>query len=278
MSKRIAILIVIVAQLVVLAVLRAQTPSPKASPGTSDDKWNNVPPSKPEYARKKAGPAPRRDLSGIWDGTAEGGVQAKGTKEYVDSPGARDVPYTADGKAARALNKPGETPEPIATGDINDPVDTCDPQGFPRMDLHQMKVIEIAQTEKQIVLLDQFYDNWRVIWTDGRPFPKEPDPRWNGYSVGKWEDDYTFVVQTVGTDERTWLDNAGRPHSDALQVEERFHRVDFDTLQLTVTISDPKFYTQPWAALNKFVLHRLPDDFDMREVICSVSEKQQPPK
>jgi hypothetical protein len=92
-----------------------------------------------------------------------------------------------------------------------------------------------------------------------------------GYSTGKWVDDYTFVVETVGMDERTWLDHAGRPHSSELKVEEQFHRVNNDRMELTLTIDDPKFYTKPWMALNKFVLHRLPDDFDRMEVFCSPS-------
>ena len=64
-------------------------------------------------------------------------------------------------------------------------------------------------------------------------------------------------------------DHAGRPHSDQLRVEERFHRVDGDNMQLTVTIYDPKMYSEPWVALNKFPLHRMPGDFDIPEQLCS---------
>ena len=93
--------------------------------------------------------------------------------------------------------------------------------------------------------------------------------------MGKWEDDYTFVVQTNGLDERTWLDNAGRPHSSDLRVEERFHRVDRDTMQLTVVINDPQIYTKPWVAADKFPLHLRPDDFDVREMIYSPTETEE---
>jgi hypothetical protein len=89
--------------------------------------------------------------------------------------------------------------------------------------------------------------------------------------VGRWVDDYTFVVRTVGMDDRSWLDNAGRPHTVNMRVEERYHRVDSDTLEVTLTIDDPEYYKQPWQALNMFVLHRLPDDFDMGESFCSPS-------
>src|SRR5262249_15479122 len=122
--------------------------------------------------------------------------------------------------------------------------------------------------------MNQFQNSWRVIWTDGRSLPKLDDvsPRWNGYSVGKWLDDYTFEVETVGLNETTWLDNPGRPHSDVLKVKELYHRVSRDVLELTVTVDDSKMYTKPWVALDKFVLHRLPDDFDVPEFICAPSE------
>ena len=141
--------------------------------------------------------------------------------------------------------------------------------GFPRMELFELRTIELAQTANQVIYLNQWYGNWRIIWTDGRELPKDPDPRWNGYSVGKWVDDYTFVVETVGMNPRSWLDHAGRPHSDALRVEERFHRVDHDNMELTVTIDDPMMYTKPWLGINKFPLHLLPSDFDMPELLCS---------
>jgi hypothetical protein len=86
------------------------------------------------------------------------------------------------------------------------------------------------------------------------------------------KDDYRFVVQTSGTDERTWLDNAGRPHTDELRVEEQFHRVDHDTLELTVTIDDPKIYMKPWVALDKLRFKLQPPNTDAREMICSPSE------
>jgi hypothetical protein len=137
------------------------------------------------------------------------------------------------------------------------------------MELFELRTIDLVQTANKVIFLNGWYGNWRIIWTDGRALPKDPDPRWNGYSVGKWVDDYTFVVETIGLNPRTWLDHAGRPHSADLRVEERFHRVDHDNMELTVTIDDPKMYTQPWMGLNKFPLHLLPDDFDIPELLCS---------
>lgn len=254
-------------------------------------KWNNAPPPKSAYPTdRKVTPAPRRDLSGVWDGSAEGGVQPKGPKEYPallpdhpqdeiggqpdESNIIKQLPYTPLGLETLKTHKPGVGVRAVGPALVNDPADFCNPVGYPRMQFFEFRVIEIAQMSNRIVYLNQFHNSWRVIWTDGRALPTLADvsPRWNGYSVGKWTDDYTFETETVGMNETTWLDNPGRPHSDLLRVKEVFHRVDRDTLDLTVTIDDPKMYTKPWVALDKLVLHRLPDDFDVEEFICAPSE------
>jgi hypothetical protein len=293
MLKRLVVLAMVpMALLPPTLFMHAQTASTNASGGAqSHNKWNNVPPpNRSAYANKKSAPAPRRDLSGIWDGLTEGGTQAKGALEYpavlkdhpADELGGqpdesripRQLPYTAAGLAALKTHRVTVGVRAVDPSSTNDPVHICDPEGFPAMDLHEFKVIHLVQTTNQVIMINQFNSRARTIWTDGRelPNPKDVEPRWYGYSTGRWVDDYTFVVETVGMDERTWLDHAGRPHSDELKVEERFHRVDSDRLELTLTIDDPKFYTQPWIALNKFVLHRLPDDFDRMELFCAPSE------
>ena len=129
------------------------------------------------------------------------------------------------------------------------------------MFLWELRTLNVVQTPQQVIMLSPFYGNYRVIWTDGRQVPRDPDLRYNGYSVGKWVDDYTFVVETTGINPKTWLDHAGRPHSDQLVVEETYHRVDHDTIELTMKITDPKMYTEPWLALNKLPLHLLPSRF-----------------
>jgi hypothetical protein len=178
--------------------------------------------------------------------------------------------YTPEGLAALKANKPsGPGVRQVPASLSNDPMDQCDPIGFPRMELYELRTFELLQNANQVVYLNQYFGNFRVIWTDGRELPKDAEPRWNGYSVGKWVDDYTFVVETTGLNPRSWLDHAGRPHSDALRVEERFHRVDHDNMELTVTIYDPKMYAEPWVGLNKFPLHLQPAGFDMQEFLCS---------
>src|SRR6202521_4026020 len=289
MSKYLVVAVVaLFAGLTISPVLDAQTAAPKAAgEEAKPEKWNSIPPIKPAYAGKKSAPAPRRDISGIWDAAElDGGRQPSGALEHpaLTAPRGKGVEggrpdeagilrpllYTPLGLEALKANKPsGPGVRQVPAALANDPMDQCDPVGFPRMELYELRTIELAQTANQVIYLNQYFGNFRIIWTDGRELPKDPDPRWNGYSVGKWVDDYTFVVQTVGLNPRSWLDHAGRPHSDALRVEERFHRVDHDNMELTVTIDDPKMYTQPWLGLNKFPLHLLPSDFDMPELLCS---------
>jgi hypothetical protein len=95
------------------------------------------------------------------------------------------------------------------------------------------------------------------------------------YPPGESEELVACALQSNGMDERTWLDNAGRPHSSDLRVEERFHRVDRDTMELTVVINDPHIYAKPWVAADKLPLHLRPDDFDVREMICSPTETEE---
>ena len=217
---------------------------------------------------EKAGPTPARDISGIWDvvNTMEG-ISPAGVKSHA--------PFTAWGaEVANNKYKPGDGPRRVPTGLVNDPLDNCDPAGFPRNLLFEMRAVQLVQTANQVLMLYQYQRIWRVIWTDGRGLPSDPDPRWYGYSVGKWEDDQTFVVETNGLDERTWLDNAGDPHSGEMRVEERYHRVDHDTMELTVKIDDPKAYTAPWLARDRLRLKLMPANTDIMEMICAPSEAE----
>src|SRR5213592_4737986 len=229
--------------------------------------WNNTgvglsglsePPKGP------SGPAPRRDLSGIWD-AGPGGIQPTGY--YCSSV------FTPRGEEMAKANKPGNGPRIADVSEDNDPLSTLgDPAGLPRILLYELRPFQIVQTANQVLMLYMFEKRWRVIWTDGRELPKDPDPRWYGYSVGHWEDDYTLVVETIGTDDRTWLANAGDPHSDQLRVVERYHRLNQFTLELSVTLDDPKTYTKPWTARDKLPLRLIPPGTDLMEMIPSATE------
>ena len=223
---------------------------------------------------QKSDPAPAHDISGIWD-PGDTGIQALGpTVMPDDGKPQHQPPFTPLGLQMLKDTKPSNGARAGISTESNDPVIAGDPQGIPREDLFEMRTVQILQTPVQVYMLYEFGRVWRVIWTDGRELPKTLEPRWFGYSLAKWVDDYTLVVETTGLDERTWIDHVGRPHSDKLRVEERFHRVDHDHLELSVTIDDPVMYTKPWLALDKLVFNLEPQTFDVREMFWSPTEFQ----
>jgi hypothetical protein len=222
----------------------------------------------PDVKGEKPMPAPPRDISGTWEPAASANAA-------VNADGVRgEMSFTAEGRAAFLLNKPTRGTTAVSVAENNDPFQKCDPQGFPRILLHNFRTSRVLQTPENTVILYLYNRKWRVIWTDGRALPKEvEEPRWWGYSVGRWADDYTFVVETTGIDSRSWLDNAGRPHSDAMRVEERYRRVDRDHLELTVVVDDPKYYTKPWTALTLPLRLQSPK-LDIPENECVPSEME----
>jgi hypothetical protein len=233
--------------------------------------WNVGGLSPADLKAPPTGAAPKRDLTGTWDA----GPAGIGGSGQAAERAANTAPLTPFGEEMARHNKPGNGPRSAPVAEINDPLSTIgDPTGFPRILTFELRPVQIVQTPDQVLMLYMFEKRWRSIWTDGRALPADPDPRWYGYSVGRWENDDTFVVNTVGLDDRTWVDNSGSPHSTELRVEERYHRVSQNLLELTVTIDDPKVYTKPWMARNKLPLRLMPKGADLMEMIPSASEAQ----
>jgi hypothetical protein len=124
--------------------------------------------------------------------------------------------------------------------------------------------MKIIQTPDLVVVLYEYHTIFRQIFTDGRAFPEDVNPTWMGYSVGRWDGD-TLVVATAGYNDRTSLDLAGHPHTEALRMTERFRRRDVGHLDLQVTLDDPKAYTRPWTLPFNFDL--IPDG-QLIEYVC----------
>jgi hypothetical protein len=130
--------------------------------------------------------------------------------------------------------------------EIDDPLTKCLPIGPARGIQAGIMPFQIVQTPAVFTILFENQHTFRIIHTDGRSHPKDLDPTWFGDSIGNWDGD-TLVVDTVGLDDRTWLDTAGHEHSDQLHLVERFQRVDGNTIKWTVTFEDPKYFTEPWS-------------------------------
>jgi hypothetical protein len=124
--------------------------------------------------------------------------------------------------------------------------------------------LRIIQTPAMIAILYEYQTIYRQIFTDGRALPTDPNPTWMGYSTGTWNGD-TLVVTTVGYNDRTTLDLAGHPHTEALRMTERYRRVDYGHMDVQLTFDDPKTYTRPWTQQAKLDL--MPEG-DLIEYVC----------
>jgi len=144
------------------------------------------------------------------------------------------------------------------------PSEQCLPHGIPDAMFPNAAQFKIIPTPVVTLVLYEEFNQFRQIHTDGRSLPPETQPAWWGYSVGHWDGD-TFVVETRGFNDRTWLDDTGHPHTDKMRTTERFHRVDFGHMTLDVTIDDAGAYTAPFSLR---VNLELQPDTELIEFIC----------
>ena len=193
--------------------------------------WLNQPtPGMPRTADGKpnlAAPSPRApdghpDLTGLWQLGTEIGYAANITADLAST----DIQPWAAALSRQRLEEFGKD-DPEITG--------CKPGG-PRH-ITRGGLTKIIQTPVVIIFL--FEDlSYRQIFLDGRRMPKDPNPTWMGYSIGRWDGD-TLVVETSGFNDRTWLDFSGHPHSEMLRMTERFRRLAFGRMELQVTLEHP---------------------------------------
>ena len=195
-----------------------------------------------------------RDLSGIW------------TIRGHRSISANVPPMTAEGEARLKANKPtrgrflgeplkGEHPGFVRAVRVpaegNDPAHACNPNGFPRL-LLDPEPVEFIQTPGRLLQLFQWERTLRELWMDGRAVPSGENlanlgSAWYGHTAGAWEGN-TLVMNTVGLDERAWIDIFGFPKSADARIEERYTRTGPDTIELRMTLYDPKLYQGPWVS------------------------------
>lgn len=203
---------------------------------------------KPEAASGQ-GQAPASGLSGIWTTRAPRGV---GWYNY--SLAGPDVPMTPWAAEEFKASKPSFGPNNFE--DSNDPAYACLPPGPLRVYAFVGAEMQIVQLPGRVLIL--FGRDVRQVYTDGRDHPKNLQTSWMGHSIGHWEGD-ALVVDTVGIKDGNWIDRMGHTHSDQLHVVERFRRADAGTLNLDMTLDDPKAFTKAWTAQRTFRL-RPPSD------------------
>jgi hypothetical protein len=220
-------------------------------------------------------PAPRTadgrpDLSGIWArGTPPGAPPPAPTATFgaTPAPGPRpfqDLPSMLPGGLpfqpwAAELRK-----QRVAEHSKDHPDAHCLPLNAVQLHSHPQPR-KIIQTPGLVLILYEANNGIRQIFTDGRPLPdNDPDPWWYGYSIGKWDGD-ALVVQTTNFRDMGWIDEEGSPITSAARLTERFRRVNYGTLEIQITMDDPRTFTKPWTiTLNQ----RLMPDTELIEFVC----------
>jgi hypothetical protein len=216
--------------------------------------WFRIPdPKLPRTADGKvnlSAPAPRTadgrpDLGGIWQ------ISMKYLTDVAADLKPGDVPFTPVGEKLFKAHTA-----------IDDPAARCIP-GMPKLTALPYP-FKIVDTPGLLIMLFEGFTTFRQIHTDGRALPKDPQPFWMGYSVGKWEKD-ALMVDTIGIHEETWFDNAGHPHSDQLHLTEKFRRRDIGHMEIEMTFDDPKIYTKLWTVVEQA---NLVPDSELLEFVC----------
>jgi hypothetical protein len=210
-------------------------------------------PRLPDGKPNLSAPAPRTadgkpDLSGFWRIDAAGIAETGKADDAVQA-----LPWAAKLTEQRKEDYGRDSPS------IH-----CLPTGV----TIDMGVGRVVQTRSLLLMLWNG-TLYREIFLDGRPLPKDPNPDWMGYSVGHWEGD-TLVIVTAGFNDRTWLDDLGHPHTEALRITERLHRRDFGHMEIVRTAVDPGALAQPWTVPVKLELYA---DTEPLEYVCNENER-----
>ena len=235
--------------------------------GSASAQWITIPlrrtPRTADGKPNMTAPAPRTpdgkpDLSGIW-------TRVEATKKDNETDNFNLLDWMPAGAQIRMR------PEAAAVyqhrRDVlfggGRPSEQCLPHSIPDAMLPPVNFKIVQNPDLTLILYEEF-NHFRQVHTDGRMLPVDPQPAWLGYSIGKW-DRNVFVVETAGFNDRSWLDDTGHPHSEAMKTTERFTRIDFGHMDMQVTIDDPQTYIEPFTATVHFTLQ---PDTELLEGIC----------
>jgi hypothetical protein len=214
-------------------------------------------------------PDGRPDLSGIWIADPGERPSIGGVGNVPRSPYFLDVTSDIDPSEAPLLPwTRAEFDRRRARNSMDDPTARCQPTGIPG--LHTTPIpFKVVQLPELIVILFEKDVDFRQIFMDGRTLPTDPNPAFNGYSVGRWEGD-TLIVESSGFNDTTWLDRFGHPHTHAMKLTERFRRLTIGRMELEITIDDAGAFTAPITFTQPLVL--MPDT-ELLEHYCIENER-----
>jgi hypothetical protein len=192
------------------------------------------------------------DFSGVWERGGGGGGGGRGR--------GGGPSFTPKYEAMRAAAAKAPQPEDSQTAN-------CLPPGMPGI-MTQPYPMEFLLTPGKVTIVIEAYTQVRHIYTDGRTLPAEPDPKFYGTSIGRWEGD-TLVVETVGFNDFVQLAR-GVPHSDKMRIVERFRLTDADTMTIETTIQDPEALTAPYTTTGTLRRHR---NWTISEYVCEENNR-----
>ena len=205
--------------------------------------WKTVPPTAADWAAVAKLP----DLTGVWE-APRGGAPAPAAPQLTPA-------YAAKKRELDARN----------TDDTD--AANCLPTGMPAVMGHPYPY-EFLLTPGQVTIVTEAYMQVRHVYTDGRPLPPDPDPTFNGTSIGRWQGD-TLVVETIGFSPLTTIAR-NIPHSDKMRIVERIRLSGPDTMTVETTVTDPEVLAAPWTSVRTLARHR---DWTIREYICEENNR-----
>ena len=237
--------------------LNAQTaPSPKTAAQQTQSGSSKIP-----------------DLSGVWGADrSRGGF---GSSLSLADPGGKmrgketDIPYQP-WALKKTMSEITNTGPDAQFGKSTNPQMWCEPVGAPAVYGWPART-KFVQTPEAVYILYEYGVRYRIVWLNSQ-HPKDPDPQWWGHSIGWYENGDTLVVDTVGLNDRVWLDEAAHPQTEKMHMIERYKRVDKTSLRFDLTLDDPGAYTKPWSTFKYFKATDTP--FLTYQWECTVREVQ----
>ena len=248
------------------AVVRAQAAAPPVPPMDVHALKNFLPIGPPV----SIAPSKVPDLSGDW----AIGIPGIGQSMSAADPGGRmrgkepDIPYQPWALEYTMRQNPPTGPDARFEQTTDPYIHTCEPHGLGRAYMFPAKT-KFIQTPEAVYILHEVGPTFRVVWLNAK-HPEDPDPQYWGHSVGWYESDDSLVVDTVGLNDRSWLDQLGHPHTEKLHFIERYRRVDDKTIQVDMTVDDPGAYTKAWPG--RRTLTRSTTGFLRYQWVCSVRD------
>jgi hypothetical protein len=258
-NRAVVAVVTFIAAITFSVTLRAQTAAP-ARGATAQGQGNS---------------AKIPDLSGDWAlDNMKGGI---GQSISLSDPGGKlrgkepDIPYQPWALQKTLSEYPPTGPDTRYDLTTDPYIHYCEPLGIARVYMYPART-RFVQTPDAVYILHEQGEQFRVVRLNSK-HPDDPDPQYWGDSIGSYENGDTLVIDSVGFNDRSWLDQLGHPHTDKLHFIERYKVVDKDHLQLDMTIDDPGAYTKPFPSQRNFARPKVP--FMQNPWVCSMRENQE---